>query len=77
MARCTNCNYKWKLKGIWSIGFSKNGKKCPNCNKRQFISFKNENPLIGLGYLNGIIALFIIIFCPFFVKLTENKDETI
>ncbi len=44
MARCTNCNYKWKAREILLLGFSKNGKNCPHCGEtRSFFT---------LGYLS-------------------------
>ncbi|ADC52332.1 hypothetical protein BpOF4_21684 (plasmid) [Alkalihalophilus pseudofirmus OF4] len=38
MAKCTKCNYKWKAKENWSLGFSKKGKDCSNCGHKQYIS---------------------------------------
>ncbi|MGY0694650.1 TIGR04104 family putative zinc finger protein [Virgibacillus sp. FSP13] len=69
MARCTNCNYKWKVKEILSLGFSKNGKDCPNCGHKQYISAGTQR-LFTLGYLS-------LIFVPvllFRIKLSD-KDE--
>jgi CXXC-20-CXXC protein len=56
MARCSNCNYKWKVKDVWKLTISKKGKACPNCNTRQFASFKDRGLLLGLGYLSGTNA---------------------
>ena len=75
MARCTNCNYKWNTKNVWLLGFSKKGKECPNCNTKQFVSFKDKGLILGLGYISGTIGLLLIIFFPFFIKLSD-KDET-
>ncbi|MFD2210178.1 TIGR04104 family putative zinc finger protein [Virgibacillus halophilus] len=69
MPRCTNCNYKWKVKEVLSLGFSKNGKDCPNCGHRQYISPKTQR-LFTLGYLSLIFVPFII----FRIKLSD-KDE--
>lgn len=76
MACCNRCNYKWNTKNVWLLGFSKKGKKCPKCNTRQFVSFKGSGPLIGLGYLSGIVAILFIIFFPFVVKLTDKEEAT-
>jgi len=76
MARCSNCNYKWKTKDVWLLGFTKKGKTCPSCNAKQFASFKDRGFLLGLGYLSGTIGIIIIIFFPFIIKLS-NQDETI
>lgn len=76
MARCTNCNEKWSTKDVWLLGFTENGKVCPNCNARQFLSFKDRGLLLGLGYLSGTIAILIIISFPFLLQLSD-KDETI
>ncbi|MDQ0214447.1 CXXC-20-CXXC protein [Oikeobacillus pervagus] len=69
MAHCTNCHIKWSVKEIWSLGFSKNGKNCPNCGHKQYISSETQR-IFTLGYVS---LLFIIIF-PFFIKLS-NEDE--
>ena len=76
MARCTNCNYKWNTKNVWLLGFSKKGKECPNCNTKQFVSFKDKGLILSLGYISGVIGLLLIIFFPFFIKLSD-KDETL
>lgn len=76
LARCTHCNFKWKVKDIWSLGFTKEGKDCPSCKNKQYVSFKDRGFILGLGYLSGTIAILIIIFFPFFIKLS-NQDETI
>ena len=76
MARCSNCNYKWKTKDVWLLGFTKKGKTCPGCNAKQFASFKDRGFLLGLGYLSGTIGIIIIIFFPFIIKLS-SQDETI
>ena len=76
MARCTSCNYKWKTKNVWLLGFSKKGKECPKCNIKQFVSFKDRGLILGLGYISGTMALLLILFFPFFIKLSD-KDETI
>ncbi|WP_455661304.1 hypothetical protein, partial [Pradoshia sp.] len=64
MARCSNCNYKWSMKDVWSLGFIKRGKVCPSCKAKQFASFKDRGFLLGLGYLSGTIGIIIIIFFP-------------
>ena len=69
MPSCTNCNYKWKTKDICLLGFSKEGKDCPNCGVKQYISSKTQR-IFYLGYLS---LIFIMIF-PFIVKLSD-KDE--
>lgn len=69
MAHCTNCNYKWKTKEIWSLGFSKKGKNCPNCGNKQYISSKTQR-IFTLGYL----SLVFIVFFPFFIKLSDSDE---
>lgn len=69
MVKCTNCNYKWKAKDVRAVGFSKNGKECPNCGEKQYISSKTKR-MFTLGWLS---LVFIIIF-PFIIKLS-SKDE--
>ncbi len=76
MARCSNCNYKWRTKDVWLLGFTKKGNLCPSCKAKQFVSFKDRGFLLGLGYLSGTIGIIIIILFPFFIKLS-NQDETI
>ncbi|WP_273853519.1 hypothetical protein [Guptibacillus spartinae] len=69
MANCTNCHHKWGVKDLWSLGFSKSGKNCPNCGEKQYLSAETKNTFT-LGYLS---VLFIFIF-PFYIKLSD-KDE--
>ncbi len=69
MARCTSCNYKWKAKEVWSLGFSKKGKDCPICGVKQYISSETQRTFT-LGYLS---LIFIVIF-PFIIKLSD-KDK--
>ena len=71
MRQCRNCGYKWKAKEIWALGFSKTGKNCLNCGKKQYISTEKQG-ILTLGYL---VFLFIVIF-PFLIKLS-SKDETV
>lgn len=47
MARCTNCHSKWKATDVWKLGLSKNGKDCPNCKTRQYVSLKNGGGFEG------------------------------
>ena len=76
VARCTNCNYKWRIKDVWLLGFTRKGEGCPSCNTRQLLSFKDKGLLVGLGYLSGTIALCMIRIFPFLLKLSD-QDETI
>lgn len=69
MPRCTNCKYKWKVKEVLSLGFSNNGKDCPNCGQRQYISLRTQK-LLTLGYLSLIFVPFLI----FRIKLSD-KDK--
>lgn len=69
MAKCTKCNYKWKAKEIWSLGFSKKGKDCSNCGHKQYISAETQQ-IFTLGYL----SLIFVPILPFFIKLCD-KDE--
>lgn len=67
MAHCTNCDYKWKLKEVLSLGFSNSGKNCPNCEHQQYISAKTQR-IFTLGYLS-------LIFVPFFIFLIKLSDK--
>ncbi|TFD99494.1 hypothetical protein [Jeotgalibacillus salarius] len=69
MPRCTNCDTKWKLRNIWKLGFSKDGRHCPVCGKRQYISSESQR-MMTIGFWS---VLFILIF-PFMIKLTD-RDE--
>lgn len=71
MAKCTNCNFKWKAKDILFLGFSKKGRACPDCGHKQYISSESQR-LLTLGWLS-------IIFVPFLfyrIKLS-GKDESL
>lgn len=71
MAKCTNCNYKWKAIQILKLGFSKKGKDCTNCGTKQYISSETQKTMT-LGFLS---LIFLVIF-PFIIKLSD-KDEAI
>ena len=76
MARCTTCHNKWKTKDMWLLGFTKKGKECLNCGTRQFLSFKNRELILGLGFLSGAIAILMIMFFPFLLTLSDQDDMT-
>ncbi|WP_214818573.1 hypothetical protein [Exiguobacterium sp. s59] len=67
VSRCTNCQYKWKAKEVWSLGFSKDGKACPNCGHTQYISGETQR-LFTLGYLS-------LLFVPFLLFRIRLSDE--
>lgn len=69
MARCTICDYKWKAKEVLSLGFSKNGKNCPKCGHKQYISAETQR-MFTLGYL----SLLLVPFFLYRIKLSD-KDE--
>lgn len=69
MAKCTNCSYKWRLKDILALGFSKKGRECPDCGQKQYLSTETQQ-LFTLGWIS-------LIFIPFLfsrIKLSD-KDE--
>lgn len=69
MPHCTYCHYKWKVKEVLSLGFSNDGKACPNCGKKQYLSTETQK-LFTLGYLSLIFVPFLL----FRIKLSD-KDE--
>ena len=69
MSQCTNCSYKWKVREILSLGFSKQGKNCPNCCCKQYISAETQR-LFTFGYLSILFVPFLL----FRIKLSD-KDE--
>ncbi|PEZ00658.1 hypothetical protein CN326_22445 [Bacillus sp. AFS018417] len=67
MTRCTNCKAKWKAKDVWSLFFQNDGKDCPYCNQRQYISAET------FRFSSDIIrGLFLSLF-PFFVELSDES----
>lgn len=70
MPRCTNCDYKWKAKDVLAIGFSKHGKSCSNCGKKQYISMETQK-LLTLGWLSLIFVPFIL----FRIKLSDKEEN--
>lgn len=69
MPRCTNCYTKWKISDIWKLGFSKDGRNCPACGKRQYISSESQR-MMTIEFWSVLFILFL----PFMIKLTD-KDE--
>ncbi|MEK4425827.1 hypothetical protein [Solibacillus sp. FSL K6-1523] len=70
MVSCTNCKYKWSFKEVMALGFSKEGKDCSHCHVKQYLSAKTQN-ILTLGYIS---LLFVLIF-PFFIKLSDKKEN--
>ncbi|MGX7594408.1 hypothetical protein ACWNS2_04155 [Planococcus plakortidis] len=75
MAYCANCGTEWKVKDIWKLGVSKDGKNCPSCDARQYVSFNNGGFLMGLGYVSGTIGLLLIVLFPYYIRLSNQKDK--
>lgn len=69
MARCTKCNHKWSLKNVMSLAFSKDGKECPACKEKQYISSTTQN-IMSFAYWSVII----VILLPFIIKLSDKKE---
>ena len=67
MQRCTNCDYKWKVKDIIALGFSKNGKDCPDCGHKQYISGETQR-LFTLGWMS-------LVFIPFLIYRIRLSDK--
>lgn len=68
--RCTNCHYKWRIKEVLALGFSRNGKDCSNCGQKQFISAETQS-LLTLGYLSLVFVPFIL----FWIKLSDHDEN--
>ncbi|MEY8348112.1 hypothetical protein AALF16_07295 [Bacillus cereus] len=67
MTRCTHCKEKWKAKDVWSLYFQNDGKDCPYCYEKQYLSsetFRFSSEVLGLSFL--------FIF-PFFVELSDKN----
>ncbi|MGX1262310.1 CXXC-20-CXXC protein [Rossellomorea marisflavi] len=69
MTTCTNCQHRWTKRDIWKVGFSKEGKDCPGCGTRQYISAETQG-IMTLGFL----SLIAILLFPFIVKLSGEKE---
>ncbi|MEC2077021.1 hypothetical protein [Metabacillus fastidiosus] len=69
MAKCKCCDYEWKAREICSLGFAKDGKNCPSCGNRQYISSETQR-IFTLGFL----SLILIIIFPFIIKLSSEKE---
>ncbi|WJY28141.1 hypothetical protein [Sporosarcina trichiuri] len=59
MVRCSNCGVQWRAKDIWKLGFLKQGRACPSCGKRQYISSDTQR-LLTLGWLSLLFIPFVI-----------------
>ncbi|WP_233005383.1 TIGR04104 family putative zinc finger protein [Exiguobacterium aurantiacum] len=69
--RCTNCHYKWRIKEVLALGFSPDGKDCPNCGQKQYISVETQS-LLTLGYLSLVFVPFILLW----IKLSDHDENT-
>lgn len=68
--RCTNCHYKWRIKEVLALSFSRDGKDCPNCGQKQFISAETQS-LLTLGYLSLVFVPFILLW----IKLSDHDEN--
>ncbi len=69
MPRCTSCQQRWKAKDIAALGFSKKGKDCPHCGRRQYLSAETQR-WFTLGWLSLIAVPFLLMT----IRLSD-KDE--
>lgn len=72
MARCTNCQYKFKTKELLavSVAIHGKGKTCPNCGAKQYMSQKSQ------FYLSlGNISLLFVLFLPFLIRLSDREES--
>lgn len=70
MTRCTYCKSKWKAKEIWALMNRIEGKQCPYCNRKQYLKAETFR-FMTASWLSGIF----IWLLPFFVELSENKED--
>ena len=71
MARCTNCQYKFKTKELLAVSVTIHGKgkPCPNCGVKQYMSRKSQ------FYLSlGNISLLFVLFLPFLIRLSDREE---
>lgn len=69
MPDCTNCYYRWRVKEVLSLGFSKYGKDCPSCGQRQYISAKTQK-VFTFGYLSLLFVPFLL----FRIRLSDKEE---
>lgn len=67
MTRCTNCKTRWKAKDVWSLYFQNDGKDCPYCYQRQYLSSET------FRFSSDILALLFLFLVPFFVELSDKN----
>ncbi|MBO1579967.1 hypothetical protein [Bacillus sp. XF8] len=65
MTRCTNCKTKWKANDVWSLLMQNDGKDCPYCYGRQYLSDDT--------FEFGAHALPFLFLFPFFVELSDTS----
>ncbi|WP_215084472.1 hypothetical protein [Exiguobacterium sp. s78] len=72
MARCTNCQYKFSTKEVLavSVAIHGEGKTCPNCGVKQYMSRKSQFYL-----LLGNISLLFVLFLPFLIRLSGREES--
>ncbi|PEY38324.1 hypothetical protein CN354_10760 [Bacillus cereus] len=67
MTRCTNCKARWKAKDIWSLYFQNDGKDCPHCYERQYLSLETFH------FSSNMLGLPFLFMFPFFVELSDKN----
>ena len=67
VTRCTNCKARWNAKDVWSLYFQNDGKDCPYCYEKQYLSSET------FRFSSDVLGLFFLFIFPFFVELS-NKN---
>lgn len=70
MTRCTNCQIKWKLKDVIKLSLSKDGRNCPQCGERQYVS-KDAQNFMTLSWLSLLFLPLII----YRITLSSKKEH--
>lgn len=70
MRSCANCQYKWKLKDLVKLSFSKEGRTCVKCREQQYLS-KDAQNLMTLSWLSLLFLPFII----YRLTLSSKKED--
>ncbi|WP_019413815.1 TIGR04104 family putative zinc finger protein [Paenisporosarcina sp. TG20] len=58
MPNCQSCGQEWSWGDTFKIGFKYDGKKCPKCGEKQYISKKSRNKTSMISLISIVIIFF-------------------
>ena len=59
MPSCQTCVHKWSFRDTFKLSLTSNGKKCPNCGEKQYISKKSRYKISTMSVVPVMLGFFV------------------